>query len=207
MSILARFRRKASAEQLRHQRIDTELTSLKPFYPPRELSMAGALRQYPPVTSLEAHGCGACLLSVHATAKVLAQVERAIEELGFLAPLQTGHFQTRRRGQDAVSLQTEALGDGITLLLVSNSVQLLQAMPDLAPPPPWQVFPEIDADGLGSLQGSLEHWWQSFWWPYWQSLSQAQRKQWLQEPSHPEGWREYLQLQEAFNGNDQEPPA
>lgn len=74
------------------------------------------------------------------------------------------------------------------------------------PQNPWEVFPEVDAAGLGSLQANLEHWWQHYCWPYWQSLTPEQRKEWLQNPAHPEDWREYLQLQDAFAGNDTESP-
>jgi hypothetical protein len=77
----------------------------------------------------------------------------------------------------------------------------------LLPPAPWEAFPGVDASGLGSLQGNLEHWWQHCWWPYWQSLTREQRQEWLQDPAHPEAWREYVQLQEAFAGDDTESPA
>ncbi|WP_457788402.1 hypothetical protein [Pseudomonas sp. PL-6] len=77
----------------------------------------------------------------------------------------------------------------------------------LVPPAPWEAFPGVDASGLGSLQGNLEHWWQHCWWPYWQSLTREQRQEWLQDPAHPEAWREYVQLQEAFAGDDTESPA
>ncbi|WP_439860438.1 hypothetical protein [Pseudomonas sp. MBLB4136] len=97
------------------------------------------------------------------------------------------------------------LGNGTTLLLISNSLALLEALPELAPPAPWRVFPNIDADGLGSLQGSLECWWRSYWWPYWLSLDHQQRERWLNEPTYPQGWREYLRLQNTLNGNGTEP--
>lgn len=40
-----------------------------------------------------------------------------------------------------------------------------------------------------------------------QSLTQKQRNAWLQNPAYPEDWREYVQLQDAFAGNDTEFPA
>ncbi|MEO4049125.1 hypothetical protein AAFN46_18825 [Pseudomonas sp. CAU 1711] len=73
---------------------------------------------------------------------------------------------------------------------------------DQIPPNPWEVFPEVDAGGLGSLQGNLEHWWQQCWWPYWLSLGPQQRAEWLADTRHPEDWREYVRLQCAFNGID-----
>lgn len=202
MNFFAFFRRKTSAEQIRNKEVEAELKPLQPFYPPRELFIPKAIHQYPAITSLIANGYGAFLLKAHVTASVVSQVEQRIAEVGFLESVQSGHFQTYRQGQEAVSLQTEGLGEGVTLLLVSNSTRLLQVLPNLAPPEPWQVFPDVDAGGLGSLQGSLEHWWQHYWWPYWQSLTREQRNEWLHNPAHPEAWREYVQLQDAFAGKE-----
>jgi hypothetical protein len=71
-------------------------------------------------------------------------------------------------------------------------------------PNPWEVFPEVDAGGLGSLQGNLEHWCQYCWWPYWISLGPQQRAEWLADTRNSEGWREYVRLQCAFNDVDRE---
>lgn len=207
MNLFAFFSRKTSAEQARNQEVSAELKPLLPLYPPREVFIPEAIRHYPRVVSLAANGLGAYLLNAHVTVEVVSRLEQRIAELGFLARAQSGGFQTYRRGQEALSLQTESIGEGTTLLLVSNSTDLFQALPDLSPPAPWQVFPNIDASGLGSLQGSLDYWWQHYWWPYWQSLTQEQRNEWLQDPEHPEAWREYVQLQEAFAENDMESPA
>lgn len=205
--LLVKRRQGNSAEHIFKQAIDAELKPIRPIYPVCELSISVQSGTYPSVISLEAHGCGAYLLKAHVTADVVSQLEQRIAEIGLLDPVQNGHFQTYRQGLDAASLRTESLGEGLTLLLVSNSTRLLQVLPNLAPPPPWRIFPEVDASGLGSLQGSLEYWWSHYWWPYWQSLSQEQRKEWLQDPAHPENWREYLQLQDALTGNDMESPA
>lgn len=205
--LLMKRQQDSSAEHVFRQAIDAELKPIRPIYPMRELSIPVQPGTYPSVISLESHGCGAYLLKAHVTADVVSQLEQRIAEIGLLDPVQNGHFQTYRHGREAASLQTEPLGEGLTLLLVSNSTRLLQVLPDLAPPPPWRVFPEVDVSGLGSLQGSLEYWWSHYWWPYWQSLSREQRKEWLQDPAHPENWREYLQLQDARTGNDMESPA
>lgn len=198
---------KVVEEQIRSLGFAAELKPLKPIYPACELSIPKRPHQYPSIISLDAHDCGAYLLNAHITVDVLSKLERCIAEIGLLEPVESGHFRTYRQGQEAVSLQTELFGEGVMLLLVSNSAHLLQALPDLSPPAPWQVFPDIDASGLGSLQGSLEHWWQHYWWPYWQQLGAEQRKQWLQDPAHPEGWREYIRLQDELNGTNREPQA
>jgi len=206
MTSLARHK-VASAERAYKQSIYAELQSLRPIYPVCQLPIHVQPDSYPSAISLVAHGCGAYLLKAHVIASVVSRVEQRIAELGFLERVQSGHFQAYRQGQEAVSLQTEKLGEGVILMLVSNSAHLLQALPDLSPPAPWQVFPDVDASGLGSLQGSLEHWWNHYWWPYWQNLTPQQRASWLDDARHPEGWREYVRLMDELNGTNREEQA
>lgn len=89
----------------------------------------------------------------------------------------------------------------------SNSIAPLQGLPDQTPPNPWKVFPDVDADGLGSLQGNLEHLWNHYWWPYWLNLTPQQRASWLDAARHREDWREYICLQDELNGATREPQA
>ena len=208
MNIFARLlKKKASARRSLGPEVDTKLKPLRPFYPPRRLFIPEAMRGYPRVVSLVANGMGAYLLDVHVTADIISSVQRQIEKFGFLGRLQTGRFQTHLQDQEAISLQAEPLGGGFTLLLVSNSIELLEALPDLSPPAPWQAFPGVDASGLGSRQGSFDYWWRHYWWPYWQSLTRVQRNEWLHDAAHPEDWRSYVRLQDASADNDTESPA
>lgn len=181
------------------------LHELAPVYPVRDLALPTQEAGYPHPVSLIAEGLGAYLLNVHLRLERLSQIERLITSLGFQQSMSANAFETfLRPGSgpegEAVSLQKEALAQGIRLLLISNSVELFKSLPDLAPPSPWAAFPEVDADGLGALQGSLEYWWTHYWWPYWISLDPQQRAAWLNDSRHPEGWREYVHLQSEFNG-------
>lgn len=36
---------------------------------------------------------------------------------------------------------------------------------------PWAAFPDIQAESGAWRQGDAEHWWTSYWLPYWQSLN------------------------------------
>lgn len=205
MNPFAFLRRKRSVEQLLREGRRSELQELVPIYPALDLALPAQDQDYPRAISLKADGLRAYLLDMHLSPKHLAQIEQLIEHLGFRRKPQTVSFETfSREGtsseSEAVSIQKEALGNGTSLLLVSNSIELLQSLPDLVPPLPWDVFPEVDADGLGALQGSLEYWWNHYWWPYWNSLSPQQRTDWLNNTSHPESWREYIQLQSTLNG-------
>lgn len=207
MNPFAFLRRKHSAEQLLREGRHSELQELVPIYPNLDLPLLAQGQDYPRAISLKADGLGAYLLDVHLGLEHLTQIEQLIERLGFFQQPQTISFETFVRegtsgGSEAVSIQKEALGNGTTLLLISNSIELLQSLPDLVPPLPWDVFPEVDAGGLGALQGSLEHWWSHYWWPYWISLTPQQREHWLDDASNPHGWCEYIRLQVALNNNE-----
>ncbi|MCU1718964.1 hypothetical protein [Pseudomonas sp. 5P_3.1_Bac2] len=204
MSFFEYFRKKPSPQQVRNQAVDNELDSLRAFYPVEEREDFNSAEDYPKVTDLTSAGLGAYSMNIHVSTDACARVKQLIADLGLTDALSSGDFHTYRNGAEAVSLQSAALGKGISLLLITNSSRLLHALTDVSPPAPWLAFPTVDASVLGSLQGELEHWWQSYWWPYWQSLTHEQRKNWLLNPDYPEAWREYIQLQEAFATDDRE---
>lgn len=64
--------------------------------------------------------------------------------------------------------------------------------PTLSPPAPWVSFPELDPQGLGSLQGDFEHYWRYCWWPFWLRLGKARQQAYLLRHNAPRGWAEYL---------------
>ncbi|MDH0446898.1 hypothetical protein [Shewanella sp. GD04112] len=79
---------------------------------------------------------------------------------------------------------------GVCVLLISNDIALLQRLIGFkaAPPAPWESFPDVDPDTLGSLQGNIEFWCDTFWRPYWLSLSEAERSQ------YPANWHEFSEF-------------
>lgn len=79
---------------------------------------------------------------------------------------------------------------GVCVLLISNDAELLSQLITFkaAPPAPWESFPYVDPDSLGSLQGNIEFWCDTFWRPYWLSLSEAERSQ------YPANWREFSEF-------------
>ena len=67
--------------------------------------------------------------------------------------------------------------DGAVVELVTNFIPFLKALDAMAikPPAPWVVFPEIDPESLGSLQGSIDYWWTWFWSPFWDAVSDDEK--------------------------------
>ncbi|MFB2729424.1 hypothetical protein ACE02H_18310 [Shewanella mangrovisoli] len=94
------------------------------------------------------------------------------------------------QGPSHVFLHQYADFAGICVLLFSNDIALLQQLIAFkaAPPAPWESFPEVDPDTLGSLQGNIEFWCDTFWRPYWLSLSAAERSQ------YPANWHEFSEF-------------
>lgn len=83
---------------------------------------------------------------------------------------------------------------GHVIELATDSTAVLQALDAmrLHPPAPWLAFPDLDAGGTGSLQGSLDYWWNWLWMPYWTDATQDEREHWLALAS--DDWREFIEL-------------
>lgn len=93
---------------------------------------------------------------------------------------------------------------GATVELLTNSVSLLRAIDalHLTPPPPWKVFPHIDASTLGSLQGDMDYWWWMYWGPFWDAASPSVRAEYLQLHKPNQAWAEYIQRCDSLGESD-----
>lgn len=50
----------------------------------------------------------------------------------------------------------------------------------IEPPSPDAVFPHVDLDSYGSLQGELAFWWDVYWEPFWNSLTEEGRHKYIE---------------------------
>lgn len=71
-------------------------------------------------------------------------------------------------------------------------------------PPPWKAFPDIPpADLVAYLkQGVTEAWFDKRWRPFWNSLNDEQRDQYLQHWSASPAWRDALSIFSDHEGLD-----
>ena len=71
-------------------------------------------------------------------------------------------------------------------------------------PPPWVVFPEIAPEELAAhlRQGTTEVWFDQYWRPFWASLTESQRAQYLEHWSASPAWKEALGIFTAHVGVD-----
>jgi hypothetical protein len=62
--------------------------------------------------------------------------------------------------------------------------------------PPWIVFPRLDPDELSRhlKQGVAEPWFDQNWRPFWSSLSQEQRAEYLDHWHAPQDWRDAVRF-------------
>jgi hypothetical protein len=62
--------------------------------------------------------------------------------------------------------------------------------------PPWVVFPQLNPDELSRhlKQGAAEPWFDQEWRPFWSSLSEAQRAEYLSYWRAPSKWREAIRF-------------
>ncbi|HFZ0996213.1 TPA: hypothetical protein ACIJRG_004646 [Escherichia coli] len=80
--------------------------------------------------------------------------------------------------------------------LVTNSSFFVETIKSagIKEPVPWDVFPELEPDTFGSLQGELEFWWESIWSPFWHSLSPDERNDFLVKNNATPKWREFIEF-------------
>lgn len=86
--------------------------------------------------------------------------------------------------------------NGYSFQIVTNSLVFLEQLDllKIEPPPPWIVFPEIDPDTLGSLQGSIDYWWYVYWTPFWQKLSTQEKQEYYNINNASPEWIECIDI-------------
>ncbi|MDR1708535.1 MAG: hypothetical protein LBS70_02315 [Candidatus Accumulibacter sp.] len=84
--------------------------------------------------------------------------------------------------------------NGVVVELLTNSAALFASLDALRMQtlPPWLAFPDLDPEGIGSLQGSLDYWWRWLFMPYFSSLNEAEKNSFLE--SCPPGWAEFIRF-------------
>ncbi|MGI2136148.1 hypothetical protein [Shewanella baltica] len=118
-------------------------------------------------------------------------LDRLISNAGFTAlPEHAASFNgliTHRSRATSLQLNQYADFAGICVNLISNDKALLEQLIAFKStlPHPWESFPDVDPDTLGSLQGNIDFWCNYFWRPYWLSLSVTERLQ------YPVNWQEF----------------
>lgn len=80
--------------------------------------------------------------------------------------------------------------------IITNSDDLIKKLwsNKFEPPAPDIVFPDEDFGTLGSLQGGMELWWDVYWSPFWMSLSEEDKKNYLERNNISNELREFLIL-------------
>ncbi|MDE7065138.1 MAG: hypothetical protein K2O70_06655 [Desulfovibrionaceae bacterium] len=66
---------------------------------------------------------------------------------------------------------------------------LLELMPN--PLIPWEIYPDADPDTFTCLQGNESAWLCEIWYPYWESLTENEKRE-FKKRAPTESWREWL---------------
>ncbi|EDX9487248.1 hypothetical protein GQP67_004661 [Salmonella enterica] len=84
----------------------------------------------------------------------------------------------------------------IIIDITTNSGELIKKIWDgkFEPPAPDIVFPNEDFESLGNLQGKMELWWDVYWFPFWVSLSEEDKRNYLERNNISNELREFLIL-------------
>ncbi len=165
-------------------------------YSASALEATSSLAAFPPKVFLGDQGVHAYRTEFMVGLEDAARVARAISsEFGSVSD---GLFQegSANNGAKAAHFSLRPEFGGAVATIVTNSGALLGKIDglDLHPPPPWIVFPEIDPEAVGSLQGSMAYWWDWFFLPYWLAATTEERLRYLDEYKASPEWREFVEL-------------
>ncbi|MTV39331.1 hypothetical protein [Duganella radicis] len=165
-------------------------------YPQGSLPPAPAFSSYPEKTHLGDQGIFAYRMEfmvAEAHGSLVLDAINSEFQLESQAVFQEGHLVN---GARSIHFSLRPEFGGARVAIVTNSVQLLEKIDalKLQPPPPWIVFPDADPSALGSLQGSMEYWWDWFFQPFWASADAATRARYLTIYPTDQEWRDYLML-------------
>lgn len=165
-------------------------------YPASACDSTPSLAAFPPKIFLGDKGVHAYRTEFMVSSEDAARVARAIAsefECVSDGPLQEG---SARNGAKAVHFSLRPEFAGAVVTIVTNSGALLATIDGLGlrPPPPWRVFPDIDPEAVGSLQGSAAYWWDWFFLPFWRAATSAERQRYLEDFKASPDWRECIEL-------------
>ncbi len=181
-------------------RISAALSVAKPSdvmakaYPESAFAPTQGFALYPRKVSLAAQGIFALRLEM-----MISEVDavRVVQVAGteFNLP-SSAIFQEAATRNDRFVLHFSSRPEfgGAVIIIITNSVPLLEKIDQLvlAPPPPWIVFPELDPSTLGSLQGSIEYWWDWLFLPFWHSADNSTRERYLSKYPADAAWINFL---------------
>lgn len=165
-------------------------------YPHSALNPAQDFANYPAKVFLGTKNIFAYRLDFMVSEPDAARVVHAVgTEFALPSPatFQEGHI---KKGSLSLHFSSRPEFGGAVIVIVTNSIPLLNEIDalDLAPPPPWIVFPDADPSALGSLQGAMEYWFDWHFFPFWNSADTAARSHYLAKHGASKAWLEFVAL-------------
>ena len=154
-------------------------------------AVSPSLATYPTKKFIGIGGVHAYRLRFHVAEE---DAERVVKVLGIYFPqakttvVQFG-LLTNADGAAVNITATREFG-GVVIEIITNALDLMAALDQLqlAPVPPWTAFPKLNPAEYGSLKEPFEYWWSQLWLPYWTTLDEAQRGQYLARHDAAPAW-------------------
>jgi len=160
------------------------------------LDAAPSLAAFPPKVFLGDKGVHAYRTEFMVGLEHGARVARAIASEFGSVPGRTFQEGSANNGSKAAHFSLSPECGGAVATIVTNSGALLGKIDGLGlrPPPPWIVFPGMEPEAAGSLQGSAAYWWDWFFLPYWRAATAAERLRYPDAFKASPEWREFIKL-------------
>jgi len=163
-------------------------------YPSAALETTSKFSVYPPKVFLKEKGVFAYRLEFATFESYAIRVVQALSSEFILTDPKTFQEGQSRHGDKSVHFSTRSEFNGAVVVVVTNSIVLIEKIDNLhlEPPPPWFAFPNVDPSTLGDLQGSMEYWWDWLFAPFWNALNGTGRAHYLSRFPPDDGWADFL---------------
>lgn len=191
------FFRRTNPTATRASAITSELAELRPFFSGLVVDEAPS-GGYPNATSLQPYGLNAYHASMLLSPRSWATLRDLLDGSFANEPMiKTDKFYVIGvGGERTLAYREGAEFNGHAVVLICNNADFILQIQkaQLQPPLPSESFPGMDPQSIGSLQGSMEFWWNSYWLTFWIQLSDEERQRVLSLPHTSAEWQEFIEL-------------
>lgn len=203
LSFFKRVMNAISSRDTGVESVEKEIAGFSAYFEIPLTPLESAPDRFPAVTDMRKFGLEAYRLLFMPSHSSLLKLRSLIIDFGFDTPLgQISNFNIlRRKSGETLFVGEYAEFRGVVLVLLTNSVhflKLVQAL-ELEPKAPWIVFPDVDAEGLGRMEGELGYWWENHWLQFWGTLNKEEQDNYLEQNNAPADWIEFFNFYAELN--------
>lgn len=202
-SFFKRFMNAISSRDTGVDSVEKEIEGFSAYFEIPLAPLESTFDCFPAVTDMRRFGLDAYRVLFMPSASSLLKLRSLIADSGFdIALGRISNFDIlRHKNGETVFVGEYSEFGGAVFVLLTNSVHFLKLIHalKLTPAAPWIVFPDVDPEGLGRMEGELGYWWENHWLQFWETLSKEEQDKYLEQNSAPADWIEFFNFYAELN--------